>query len=84
MCGFRDGALHGEMKNRFGPSPLFRQTTPARIAVSGSAVATRPLAHEIDVGVVFIRGPVAMEIVEECRPVMLKVASTTTRSLFKK
>ena len=53
-------------------SAFLGQSSPARVAHSFRAVATQAIAHEIDVGVVFIGRPMALEIVEEGGPIGLE------------
>ena len=60
----RHRPLHVEMKNRLcAAGALLGQSTPSRVACARFAVAPDTIAHEIDVGVVFIRRPMALEIV---------------------
>jgi len=70
MGGLGHLALHIKVKDRLrAPGPLLGQTPPAGIAGPRRAFACRTVAHEIHVGVILIGRPVALEIVEEGRPV---------------
>ena len=58
------------MKHRFGTAgALLREQPPAGIAGARRAVAHHALAHEIDISVIIFGRPMALEIVEEGRPV---------------
>jgi hypothetical protein len=48
---------------------LHTQAPPAGIAHASGAVAVDAVAHELDIGVILIGRPVALEVVEEARPV---------------
>ena len=49
--------------------PLLGQASPAGAAHARRAVAANAVAHELDIGVILVGRPVALEIVEEARPV---------------
>ena len=71
--GFRDRSLHIEMKHRLRAAGAFLgQPPPAGIAHARRAIAVDAVADEIDIGVVLVGRPVALEIVEERRPVGLQ------------
>src|SRR5207237_4057557 len=73
MGGFRYRSRHVEMEDGFGAAGAdLGQPPPARIAHARRTVAANTLAHEIDVGVIFIGRPMPLEILEEARPVGLK------------
>ena len=73
MGGFRHRSLHVEMKHRFcAARALLGQAPPASIAHARRAVAECALADEIDIGVILVGRPMALEIVEERRPVGLE------------
>ena len=58
------------MKHRFRAArALLGQPPPAGIAHARRAVARDAVANEIDIDVIFVGRPVALEIVEEARPV---------------
>ncbi len=66
MGGFRHRALHVEMKHRFRAAGAFLgQAPPAGIAHARRAVAGDAVAHEIDIDVILVGRPMALEIVEE-------------------
>ena len=64
VSGLGDGARDIEMEDRLGTSPYFGQPPPPRIAAAGVAIA-----NKVYVGVVLVRGPVALKVVEEQLPV---------------
>jgi hypothetical protein len=73
MGGFRHRSLNIELKDRLRAArALLGQPSPAGIAHARSAVAYRAVADEIDVDV-FVSRPMALEIVEEDRPIELQV-----------
>jgi hypothetical protein len=58
------------MKDGFGAaSALLGQAPPARIASASGAIAHHAVAHKIDIDVILVGRPVALEIIEEARPV---------------
>jgi acyl-CoA synthetase (NDP forming) len=66
MRGFRHRSLHVEVKHRLGSAgALLREPPPAGIAGARRAVAHHALAHEIDISVIVVGRPMALEIVEE-------------------
>ena len=70
MGGLGHAALHVEMKHRFGAAGArLGQAPPAGTAGARRAGADRPIADEIDVGVVLVGRPMALEVVEERRPI---------------
>src|SRR5258708_438706 len=74
MSRFRHRPLHVEVKHGLGATGAFLgQPPPAGIAGAHSAVAKYALAHEIDIGVIVVSRPMALEIVEEGWPVGLKI-----------
>ena len=77
MAGFRHRSLHVEVIYRFrAASTLLGQPSPAGIAHARCAVAHRAVADEIDVDV-FVGRPMALESVEEGRPIELQVVPPT-------
>ena len=73
MGRFRHRSLNVEVKHRFrAAGALLRQAPPARIASASGAIAHHALADEIDIGVVVVGRPMALEIVEEGGPVGLE------------
>ena len=70
MRGFGDRSLHIEMKYRFCTTrTLFSQAPPSSAARSRRAVAVDAITDEINIGVIVIGRPMALEIVEERRPI---------------
>jgi len=70
MGGLGHGALHVEMEHRLrAAGPQFRRPPPPRITHPRRAVPGAAIADEIDIGVILVRWPVALEVVEEARPV---------------
>ena len=65
---FRDAALHVEMKDRFGAAALLGDPPPTGAAGAGRGVPAKSVANEIDVGVILVRRPVPLEIVEKRVP----------------
>ena len=73
MGGFRDRPLHIEMENGFSATGAFLgQPPPASIAHARRAIARRALADKINVGVILVGRPMALEIVEEGGPIVLQ------------
>jgi hypothetical protein len=73
MPAWVDFATDPCMSNwRSAAGPLLGQPPPAGVAHTRRAIAHRSLPDEIDIGKVSISGPVALEIVEEGRPVRLQ------------
>jgi hypothetical protein len=65
------------VKDRFrAAAALLGQSSPLAIAHPRHAVAYRH-RDEIDIGVVFVGRPMALEIVEEGRPIELQVVPPT-------
>ena len=70
MGGLRHRSLHVEMKYRFRAArALLGQPPPAGLAHACGAVAVKAVADEVDIGVIVIGRPMALEIVEKARPV---------------
>ena len=66
MGGFRHRSLHVEMKDGFrAAGPLVGQAPPAGIAHARRAIPGDAIAHEIDMDVILVRRPMAVEIIEE-------------------
>ena len=76
MGGFSYRSLDVEMKDglRAARAPL-GQPTPAGVAHARRAIACHAIADEIDVGVILVRRPMALEIIEERRPIRLKAVN---------
>ncbi len=73
MGGFRNLPLNVEMEHRFRTArALLGQAPPAGIAHACRAVAVDAVANEIDIGVILVGRPVALEIVEEGWPIRLE------------
>src|SRR2546428_6529331 len=71
VCRFGHGPLNVKMEDGLGCSGAhFSQPPPAWITGTCRSTADGALAHEIDVCMVSIRGPMMLEVVKECRPVM--------------
>src|SRR5258708_31417978 len=71
--GFCDRALHIEMKDGFcAARALLGQTPPPGIPRARIAISAHTLANEIDIRVVFVGGPMLLEVVQERRPVRLE------------
>ena len=67
-------ALDVEMEHRLGRArTLFGHPAPAGVAGARCAVASQAVAHEIDIGVLGIRGPVALKVLQELGPVRLQL-----------
>src|SRR5262249_10794463 len=63
---FRHRALHVELKHRLSAAgALLGQPPPTGIAGARCAVAHHALAHEIDIGVIVVGRPMALEVIEE-------------------
>ena len=75
MGGLGHRARYVEVKDRLGASPLVRQTPPARIPRTSSAIAVEAITDKIDIGVVIIGGPVLLKVIEEGRPIRQQVIS---------
>jgi hypothetical protein len=59
-----------ELKGRFRAArALLGQAPPAGVAHARRAVAVNAVADELDIGVILVGRPVALEIIEEARPV---------------
>jgi hypothetical protein len=70
MGRLRYRSLHVEMKNGFRAAGAFLgQPAPARLAVARRSVAVDAVADEVDIGVIVVGRPVALEIVEERGPI---------------
>lgn len=70
MRGFGHRPLHVEMKHRLRPGrSLFSYAAPARASLARCAVPSRAEAHEIDIGMIGIRRPMPLEIIQERWPV---------------
>jgi len=68
--GLSDRSLHIKMENRLGRTrPNFCYPPPAGITGAGGSISANAFANEIDVGVILVGWPVALEIVEKGRPV---------------
>lgn len=62
------------MEHRLGrASALFRHPTPAGVTGTRSAVAGQAIAHQIDIGILAIRRPAAMEVFLERLPVQFQL-----------
>ncbi|WP_248308487.1 hypothetical protein [Bosea sp. 124] len=73
MGRFRHRALHVEMEHRFRAAcAFFCQPPPAGIAHARLAIAGDAVAHKLDIDLILVSRPVALEIVEEARPVEQK------------
>ena len=73
MRGFRHRPLYVELKDRFRAARAFlSQPPPAGIAHPRRTITHRALTYEINVGVILVSRPMALEIVEEGRPVGLQ------------
>ena len=73
MRGFRHRPLYVELKDRFRAARAFlSQPPPAGIAHPRRTITHRALTYEINVGVILVGRPMALEIVEEGRPVGLQ------------
>ena len=73
MGGFRHRSLHVEMKHGLGAAgTLLGEPPPAGVAHARRAVSRHALAHEIDIGVIAIGRPMALEVVEEGGPIRLE------------
>ena len=69
MGGLGDGALHIEMKDGFrGAGAFFGKPPPTGIAHAFGAIARRAIAHKIHIGVIIIRWPMTLKIIEKPRP----------------
>src|SRR6266545_784010 len=70
VCGLCHRTLH--VKKKYGlrrGGPELRQSQPCWITRTFTPIATFSMAYEIDVSVVFVRRPMALEIVEKLRPI---------------
>ena len=73
MGGFRHRSLNVEMEHGFRVAcVLLGQPPPSGIAHAHRASTDRSVANEIDVGVVLVGRPMALEIVKKGRPVALQ------------
>src|SRR5579885_163009 len=70
MGGLGDGSGYVEMTHGFRARPRFREPSPAGIPAAGRATAAKAVSNEIDIRVIFIRGPVLLKIVQESGPVV--------------
>ena len=70
MRGFGNLPLYVEMKDGFGaPGTFFGQATPTGIPSALGTISQRSVAHEINIGVILVSGPMKLEIVEEVGPI---------------
>lgn len=68
-----DRPLDVKMENRFGSTcALLGQPSPSGIAATGRTIAQRAVADEVDIGVIVIGRPMALEILENSRPIRQK------------
>jgi len=61
------------VKDRFGRSSLVGQPSPTGVPSARTAVTHETITHEVDVDVIAVRRPMALEVVEKGRPVGLEV-----------
>lgn len=54
------------------PSALLGESPPFGVPLSRGSVSEHPFADEIDVDIVFVGRPMALEIVKERRPIPLQ------------
>ena len=70
MGGVRHRSLHVEVKDGFGAAGAFHgQPPPTGIPHPRRAIPGESIPHEIDIGVVCVGRPVAVEVVEEVLPI---------------
>src|SRR5205085_12019829 len=65
-----DAALHVEVKDRLRASSAeLGQPPPFRVSATRHSLARRAVADKVDVHVIVVRRPIALEILQERRPV---------------
>jgi hypothetical protein len=70
MGGLCHRARNIEVENGLRPGPYFSDAPPPGVSTSSCTIATKAIAHEINVGVLVIRRPMPLKIVEKCWPIV--------------